>query len=729
MFTIFFNLKRLEIETKSNMSSIIIFTLVIFINLILLYAPLLNILSYESSMINAVMFSLLSGIYWLTNSENKTLKHHSVFFFFLILFPLIILSISTVFCQKCPLDDGFYFYLILSIPSIPIGIAISEFAKYISKRFRYWLFPLFWIIVLLSFLPELYYNPQIYFYNPIFGYYPGVIYDQSIEITSKLIIYRAANFIISIIIILIFNVINNFNKISKSIVITAVMLLYLVTCNLKSNFHFSTNLERIKDELSTEINTENFQIIIPSSLTEREVLLLKYEHEYYYENLKKLFNSEPDNKITSIIFESGAQKKRLFGSANADVAKPWLNQIYLNYDNYSKSLKHEIAHIFSAKYADGLFNIPSNINPGMIEGFAMAAENNYDNYDIDFMASLAYQNKYQISLVDLFTNFSFFSNASSLSYIYAGSFLKYLAENYSWEEIKQIYKENDFENVFGANLSQLEQNYYNYLEKFKIEDSKHISNYYFGRKPLIKKICARATAKELKTAQNLYNNKEYSQAADIFLRIYNYSGSYSALVGFVRSKFNLDERDSSIDFINDNLLQFKGTAYYYFLEFLLADFYALNLQPEKAKELYARIINQNPHQVYTRSAQMKKDLLSIGDSVLIYYMNDKKFKVEKLIYQIRNFPSDHSLQTLSSLDNINELDYQERIDIIEETLNEKSFSSATYFELAKFAYNFLDFNNSLKFAELALKNSNFKRKLIIEEHISKIEWIKKTHNQ
>ena len=703
-----------------NISSLV---LVISLNILFTTLPLLNLLSYESSAINAILFSLFSGIYWLAREYDESFSSHIKFFASLIILPFFILLISTIFCQNCPISDGIYFYIIIAVPSILTGLAIAQLSKFFSVRFRYLIFPILWLFVLLGFLPELYYNPQIYFYNPIFAYYPGVIYDQTIEITNNLLLYRLIVFVISMISIIIFSRKNKVNVKIKFIVLVGIFFLYFLFSLLKPILNFSTNFERIKSEISSEVRTEHFKIIFPSTLTNEQIEILKYDHEFYYKIISELLNTELESKIISIIFESSTQKKELFGSANADVAKPWLNQIYLNYSNYDNSLKHEISHIFSAKFAEGLFNLPSNFNPGMIEGFAMAIENNYDDFDIDYLAALAFNNDYKVSLSNLFTDFSFFSNATSLSYIYAGSFIKYLASKFGWETVKKIYSGKEFDDTYDIELLYLEEDYYKYLSSIAVEDNIHISNYYFGRKPLIKKFCARATAKELRNAQKYYKQKKYEEAALTFSKIYSYSDSYSALVGFVQTQRELEKLNEGIAFLENELPKFEGTAYYYYLEFLSADFYTLNNDSAKASEYYQKIIEQNPHKNYLRSAKNKNKLLLKGDSILIKFMGDRNFKTNLLLEQAIKEPTDYSLQLISALDDMDSSQYSEIISSIIKISEEKDFSHETYFELSKLAYKYLDYKTALKTADFAYSKTAFKSEKIIKEHIDKIKWI------
>ncbi len=710
---------------KKYISEIALLFLIFFLNMFLTTIPLTNLLSYESSAINAIVLSLFSGFFWLRSKAKIFNTRILVFLISFLLIPFIILFISTILCQKCPIDDGIYFYLIITVPSIPIGMAIADFSIFISKRFKYAIYLIIWIIMILGFLPELYYNPQIYFFNLIFGYYPGVIYDQHIAISREIIDYRLLSVVISVTLILIFRREYNFSKLTKAIVIIAVISVYLHSYMYKFELHYSTDINRIKSELKDEISTKHFNIILPDSISEIEKKIIEYEHEYYFTSISNLLKVEPDSKITSIIFDTRARKKKLFGSENADVAKPWLNQIYLNIDNYRNSLKHELAHIFSAKFGSTIFKIPSNFNPGLIEGFAMAVENNYDNFDIDYFAALAFNNNFKISLVNLFSDFSFFSNTSSLSYIYAGSFIKYLAQNYGWEHVERLYANGDFESSFNKNIEELEIEYFDYIKLYGKKFNKDNANYYFGRRPLIKRICARATAKQLKQAYKLFEQKNFIESSNLFDEIYKYSKTYSSLVGYAQSQLRLGNANNAINRIEDDLDNYANSANQYYLEFILADLYALKNDSANANQYYNLILQQNPHHIYYTSALNKKNLLQEGDSILIKYILDNKFKVENLENIVKENPTDEAIFLLTRINGEDIYDYYRRMKIIEEAVTKNKFLSETYFNISKFAYNHLDLDLAIKYARLSIDKATPQKISIIQDHIAKINWILK----
>ncbi|MEE9429431.1 MAG: hypothetical protein V3V16_00200, partial [Melioribacteraceae bacterium] len=709
---------------KQNIA-LVYFLIIFIINIFFTTLPLLNTLHYEVSFINAILLSFLSGLLTLSFLKegiggikifpNRIYLRKIISF---LIIPFVISFISTIFCQQCPISDGIYFYLVITFPSVIIGSIIALLAYFVSAKYKYPLFVIFWLFLTLGFLPELYFNPQIYFYNPIFAYFPGVMYDINIEITKELILYRIFNVLFSIgVWFLLIETIDR-KRSSKFVVITIVMMFYLTFSFYKVELDLATDTSKIESELTTKIETEHFEISLPPNISEREIELVKINHEFYYNELKKLLGTEPTQKIKSFLFESGAQKKRLFGANNADVAKLWMNQIYLNYNNYDNSLKHEIAHIFSAEFANGFFKMPAMYNPGLLEGYAMAIENNYDDFDIDYLAKLAYKNGFKISLKNLFSNFSFFMQTSSITYIYAGSFIKYLVDNYGLEKVNEIYSTLNFEQIINKSLDELEIVYFDYLEKLPIKGSKHKANLYFGRTPLVKKYCARATEKELKNSWEHVNEKHYTIALKKFEKIYEYSNSYNSLLGVVTCNNYLEQYSESVNILENNIKSFQGSAHYYNLEFLLADALIMNDKRESSKVYLDSLIIQNPRTDYRNAATIRKILLAKNDlasfkkqtiprrdSTIIKYIQEKESRIEIVSKLLNENSTDEILQIYLRMKFTDRENYSSKFNKVIELCSNHKYSSDTYFQLSKFAFNNLDFETSKKYAELALTNA------------------------
>ncbi|MBI1932341.1 MAG: hypothetical protein HYS24_07370 [Ignavibacteriales bacterium] len=719
-------------KINKNIISFFFIVLVIALNLVFTQLPLLNLLGFETSFINAIIFYFISGLYWqlysksiCDNKINIAIKPPT-FYGFVAFSPFFILIISTIFCQNCPLGDGILFYLILSMPSLFIGISVAELSNWVSNRFSHLTFIIISILFLFGFLPELYFNAQIYFYNPIFGFFPGTIYDYRIQINSELIGYRILNILLFGTIFFVLHFRKILNKKLPVIIIFFVAIIYLTSDFSKPYLKFSTDKKRIEKELKGKYTSGILEILYPNNISEKEKKILILEHLYSIKKNKNTFGLNFNQKITSIIFETGEQKKKLFGSQFADVTKPWLNQVYIDFDNYKNSLNHEILHVFSKKFGKGYFNLPKNYNPGLIEGFATAFDNNFDDYDIDYLAFLAYSNGNKISLKNLFSNLSFFVNVSSISYIYAGSFLKFLSNKYSVTKVLNFYKEPDFNKVFGIKIEEIEFDYYNYLKNLNFLFNKNKADYYFGRSPLIKQFCARAKEYDIQTAWELFDKENYSESEKLFSKVFTYSNSFSALNGMVQNEIKNKDFNSAITLLEKEETKFLKTSYYFNIEYLKAFLFGKVKKYELAAEIYDSLMIQNPSDFYFRSSFVYKTILEKDKNDFDNYLENKDSRHNI----IKKYLSDNEIilqfyieSFLLNTDHGENIKYINEIEKVYSLSKSRLFSSETNYLLAKLFYKNLEFDKAVKFAEISLANSKLERKKIIKDLFDKLTWL------
>lgn len=713
---------------------VLLLTIITGINIYLQTLPLTNVLHYEFSAINGIIQSLFGGlisIYFINKNSLKKEIQFNVFksnfrFLFLFTFSQFLLAlIFNVFAQICPLSEGLLFYFVITIPSFFIGIIIGIFAFSISGRYSILIFISIWLLVLLAPISELYSNPQLYFYNPFIGFSPGTIYDEDITITFPLILYRIMN-IIFFLFVFYLVIDKRLYKIEfhKTIRVLVIVISVLSFSLLKPSLGFSTDLSRMQKELKNIIETDHFLIFYSEDFTKSQKDDLILNHEYAYEVLKNELKDEPDTKIFSFLFKDGAQKGELFGSKNADVAKPWLNQIYLNYSNYSATLQHEIAHLFSANYGITIFKIADNFNPVLIEGFATSLANNYDDNDIHFMAGLAYNSGYNISISSLFTGFNFFGQTSSISYIYAGSFIKYLSEFYGISKTKELYGNLDFESILNKKIEELETEYYEFLLSKNFIYNKNTADLYFGRKPIFKRFCARFVANEIKKGFEYYNSEKFFEAEQVFSDIYNVSDSYQSLAGKSNSLIKLNRINDALNFINNEIKKFEGTSYFFNLEILLGDLFVRNKEFNKADSIYSVLMEQNPKPVYKNLAFFRKILLHENDSLLVKYLEaepDNKLTIIKEILLETNDP-----QIVPFYLNLSEKEnYNERKNFIT-GLGEHAVSANSLFGISKTASLNNDYNYAVNCLNIALKlEINENKKIIYNEYLKKYKWFHK----
>jgi hypothetical protein len=95
--------------------------------------------------------------------------------------------------------------------------------------------------------------------------------------------------------------------------------------------------------------------------------------------LRAFFGVKPERPIEVFVYADDRQKSALMGADAVEMAKPWLSEAHLVDPGYGASiLSHEMAHVFGASLAGGIFGVPMHhgVLPDAlrIEGLAVAAE-------------------------------------------------------------------------------------------------------------------------------------------------------------------------------------------------------------------------------------------------------------------------------------------------------------------------------------------------------------------
>ena len=721
----------LYINDKRFSASIII---LILFNLLLINLPLTSDFGYEFSALNSFLLIIISGllvISFLKRKENF-IKNILKIFPILLLVPLLISILNSLITTTCSLTDGFLFYIVITIPSIIIGSALGLVSYYIYPKYSRITFILLLGVTAIIPVLEIYFNPQIYFYNPLVGFYPGTIYDERLSFTFRLLIYRLINVMFFLLVIYFTErIIKHTLKINKMLFLVLISSMIIVFLICSSFLGFSTTRGRIETSLKGKCYTEHFEIIYDTSIDTAYLKNIIINHEFFYFELKKFFKDEPHRKITSFIFKNNRQKGELFGSENADVAKPWLYQIYTTAGSYDNNLKHEIAHIFSASFGIGPFKLAHNFNPALIEGIAEAAAPLYNTWYLDQIASIAYTNNYIIPINNLYSGLNFFGQVSGLSYVYAGSFTNYLINRYGIKKFKEWYKGKSFSEIYDSSLTDIAGKYYEYLQQLGFTNKQNAAQYYFGKQTIFSKFCPRYIAGQLESGWNNYDTNNFTEAERIFDHINRIIQNYSALYGLILSKVKLKKEKEALSLLDVEISKYNSNSYYFSLELLRGDLLIRNREFEKAKKQYYQLNCQNPDLHYNYLSKLRLDL-SQNNSLIYNYItgvDSSKFailsKYNLNSYDYASFPI--MIDLAGSLHkSYNEILLLFDKDVIVNDI----YSSYGAYYLSRYMSENLDYVNGKKLATLATRyKAENGIQIFLRSHLVRTDWVYSNYNK
>lgn len=708
--------------------------IILIFNLLLLNFPLTKVFGYEFSVLNSMLLVLLGGIYSISyyknNFENEKQYFAAELFKSLFLFLLIPFCVSVVnsFVNGfCSFYDGLLFYIVITSPSILITAALAMISVVYLKRFNVLFLIFLYLVILFIIAVEIYLNPQVYVYNPIIGFFPGTIYDEGIAVSGKLILYRIFNFsFFGIALLYAVKILKGKTKGSKLYFTYYLLMFPILFYFFSPDLGYSTTGKSLSARLNKSVETNHFIIHFDKRTPDDKIKIIVLNHEYYYEELTKYFKVNFEKKINSFVFYNADQKGKLFGARNADVAKPWLKQIYISLDSWDNTLKHELAHCFSSAFGAGIFELASGWSPALIEGIAEAADGQFDENDLHYIAALAYNSGYKVDINSLFTKIGFFNQASTISYVFAGSFIQYLIEKYGIQKFKKYYANDDFIKTYNYEFDEVLKSYYSFLSNknggFKVDQA----HYYFGRRSIFHKICPRAVSEILGAGWEQFNSYNYKGAGNTFSRVLELTDSYSALVGSVKSLEKQDSLFKGINILTGNMVEYANTSYYYNLQLILADLYSKDGQFSSADSIYRNIVDEFPNRrLYylslTRIALIERNKIKA-------YLQGSEFDKYSILLNVNK--EKYNYATLPIIIEIsNSLD--ESISIFKDKMN-KNFivdnyiSSYAAFKLSEYLLEKLDFVNARKFAGLSLRYSRDKNFYsILKGNSHKTEWFNK----
>ena len=721
---------------------IVLYIALILTNLILIKLPLTGILGYEHSAVNSILLFLIGGVYIIhalgTQKQNKleflqilSLNKNRMLAFVII--PFVIGLISSLLFSKCPLVEGILFYLIITVPAYLLGVTFAYYSFALSKKYSYLFFFISLIVIICLPLNELFFNPQVYFYNPIIGYFPGTIYDEDIRIDRILIAYRIFNLSFVVVILYLAQLVRQKKMLAKSFSLLIIVLVALTFSILKPLLFLSTDKESLNKRLHNTLSTDNFLIHYGNkSLFVNSTKYVALLHEYYFDQIKSQLGVRFNQKIDSYVFQNREQKQELMGAGNANIAKPWLRQIYLNYSSYEETLKHELVHIIASSFGTTVLKVADNFNSAMIEGLAVAIDDNYDGTPVHYLAKLAWQGGYRVSIPTLFSGINFFAQTSSISYIYAGSFIKYLIDKFGVETVKHLYHSTDFKKYCGKDIHQLSNDYVEFLSNYRIVSNKYRAQLYFGSKTIFKKYCPRFAASQTREASKYFQHGKFNDALKLFKDVYGYSESYNSLIGIIRTLSSQKKYDDAAKYLENEISKFKIDQNYFILELALGDLLIKTNKFTNAVAEYDSLISQNPHIEYSNEVRIRQAILEQGvDSLKAFFSSSDTLKLSRLIRlnekEIQYFSIPRSIQLAENTHR----------DISTFLIGlKKNFSAQNYescyaaYQISRYFLRRLDLVNAQIFALKAVRaNLDIDEKHILVENLRMVNWFKNFSNE
>jgi hypothetical protein len=695
-------------------------TLVIVIDVITQFFSLTSAFSYEYALLNALLlwFAVSALVFgYCKNRRKDECGFYSVAAGIPISLIAVVMApivISFIFNAggSCPFFFGlkYFFWISFLAAFYSYLFTLSILKGFFRFRFGIFLFTTF-IFIAVPFI-EIYSYPQIYSYSVIWGYFPGTMYDELIRISNDLIYYR---------LILLFLFVVIYLGVSKKLTAKAFLigfLLYLFfAVYVKPLNNFDTNKTVIKNTSKVEVNSPNFNIYFFYDVSKTDAKYSALEHEYLRDEILGVTGLSGTERVTSYIYKSSKQKAKLFGSAAADVSKPWQSAVFTEKRSSPSTLKHELVHAYSASIGTGLTKLAACFNPALIEGFAAAVQDDYLNRPIDEAAAAVYREGRKVNLQKMFSGFDFFESSPAFGYLFAGAFVKYLIQHFGMDKFSGFYSSGNFQKSYGISFAEAEKSFYNYLQSLKVSEDKELVNYLLGSKSIFRRSCRHYVAEQMNVAESLMNSGKNKKAEVIFENLYLRFQKPQAFFGLVNSLLESGNEKSALKMIEDNFQKFQKSAYKLKFFLLATQVNILTDNFQKARKLLMRLNDDAPFYYYKEVSTLLINLLKTStNEAKLYLKSNGKNKKKILLSLFSETGKEIFLRT--ALRYVTEKDLEKVLSNVQPT----KLEWRTDFDLSNYFIKRLDFERAKYYSNLIGNNYPAKAAFLVNNLKSKIAW-------
>jgi tetratricopeptide (TPR) repeat protein len=523
------------------------------------FIPLFNYLGYEFSALAAVVLSFVCGLGAISSFRSngsspalnwKEITRNSSL---LVAVPFLTLSLNAFIVKNCSFVEGMEFYALSVLPAVFFSLALSNVASLLIERRKKTVFLFVSGVVLFHILFVTMTGPQIFAFNPIVGFFPGLTYDESLNVLPRLATYRIGTVALSIVLLSFARFVaakkQKLKSSSVSITIGGLAFTCWVSMFVASDrLGHSSSESFIRMELWGSKETEHFEIAYPlGKITEARLGRIVNLAEFQFDKLRRALRVQPVRKIKVFLYNSDEQKGLLVGAAGTNISKPWLWQIHINTDDVDAVLKHELVHVMAAEFGFPLLRVAPN--SGLIEGLAMAIERVSAGKGIHKTAAEIYDIGVNADVASLFSFSGFFKVHPGVSYTLAGSFCRYLIDTYGFRRFKVLYRNGDFEAQYGRSREELIYEWQRFLESFRSTEAEKLrANYLFRRPSIFGKECARVIANLNQRTRDMLATKNYPDALSSAERSLSLSRSGDAIQQKMVALFKLGRFEQAAAF-------------------------------------------------------------------------------------------------------------------------------------------------------------------------------------
>lgn len=611
---------------------------------ILAWVPLFNVLGYEFAAAIGLVFGILfppfaTRLIW--GSSGGYLHQFGrvvVGGWMLCLIPLAVILTNALFVRNCDPLEGFAFYLLIPIITVPYVSAVVIFwHAALRKRVLLACYLHLLASVLLA-AHNLVFHPPVFTYHGLIGFFPGPIYDERVSITVVFVLARLIVFLFSATLLWLAFLIADANSTPgaderqpllywlglwssggwtrRDVLQRSVLCLLFAASAMvlvrQDTWGLRPTRSSIQRELGGRYETEHFLIYYDQlARTADDLQQIALDHEFRYNQLRHFFDLEPMTKTGSYVYASPEQKKRLMGARHTAVEDPINHEMHLNDQDFPHPLlKHELAHVFASQIHP-VFR--GSLKMGLHEGIAVAAEWDDGALSIHQWSRAMQELGIAPPVQSVMSAWGFWTESASRSYTQAGSFVRFLVDTYGMSSFGQAFPTGNFRKAYSKPLDSLVDEWQDFLRSVPFgEHERVLAEYRFTRPSILAQPCAHEIAEWSNRAWANYSRGEYRHAVSEFRKIHQWDPAnprhLRGLLWALYAHGDLDEAGEVAQSIIDHpkaSQQLTGLA-----RKRLGDIHWLLSDTERAATLYQEVMSARLSEDTRREMVVKLDALA-----------------------------------------------------------------------------------------------------------------------
>jgi hypothetical protein len=401
---------------------------------------------------------------------------------------------------------------------------------------------------------QIFSRPQIYAYNHVFGMFLGLSWDQTQPPFLTLFLYRLSTLAYVGMLLAATAVISARRRVNSSrprirrsaTVFSVALAIAAGALLFGDELGFSTSYAHLERELGSTHRQGTVTIIHDSSVVSpEEIRSIAEEHRFQLERVCAELGVAWEGTLTAYLYPDNETKKRLLGTESSELARPWRREIHITYTNWNAALKHEIVHVVAGAFGPYVNRAPFVRVLGLTEGLAMAVEWSWGNRTLHQHAAAMLAQDILPSVRACIGTAGFVTNSSSVSYVSAGSFTRWMIDTLGMAVVRRAYAEDDVEGVTGLSYEELDRRWRAFLQTVPRQLPDSVATAYAFRRPsLFSAECPRVVTERTREAAAALERRDALLAERLYRETERLAPNARAVFGIVSALYQQGRMDS-----------------------------------------------------------------------------------------------------------------------------------------------------------------------------------------